>query len=131
MIYKSNINYRKEKLQDLLKSILKHEDKIISSLYEDFKKPIFSQTTKFKKNPNFYKNYKYVKIDRDKKEEENKFIFEDPIHEDDKISILIKSYLNKISDENYNIISQEFIDELLNLDYDESIFACINMYLCI
>ncbi len=41
MIYKTNINYRKEKLQDLLKSILKHEDKIISSLYEDFKKPKF------------------------------------------------------------------------------------------
>ena len=41
MKYKTNINYRKEKLQDLLKSIMKHEDKIISSLYEDFKKPKF------------------------------------------------------------------------------------------
>ncbi len=41
MNYKSNVNYRKEKLQDLLKSILKHEDKIISALYEDFKKPKF------------------------------------------------------------------------------------------
>ncbi|MFZ4106625.1 aldehyde dehydrogenase [Flavobacterium sp.] len=41
MNYQSNVNYRKEKLQDLLKSILKHEDKIISALYEDFKKPKF------------------------------------------------------------------------------------------
>jgi aldehyde dehydrogenase (NAD+) len=41
MNYKTNIKYREEKLQDLLTSILKHEDKIISALYEDFKKPKF------------------------------------------------------------------------------------------
>jgi hypothetical protein len=33
---------------------------------EDFKKPIFSQTSKFKKIPNHIKNYKYLKINREK-----------------------------------------------------------------
>ena len=41
MEYKTNINYRKQKLQNLLKSILKHEDEIISALNADFKKPKF------------------------------------------------------------------------------------------
>ena len=41
MEYKTNIKYRKEKLQDLLKSILNHEEEIIAALYDDFKKPRF------------------------------------------------------------------------------------------
>lgn len=41
MEYKTNINYRKQKLLNLLKSILKHEDEIISALNADFKKPKF------------------------------------------------------------------------------------------
>ena len=84
---------------------------------EDFKKPIFSQTSKFKKIPNnFNKNYKYLKIDRDKDEDEpNKNIwkFENPVDEDKKISVLIKTFLNKISEDTYKKISIEFINELL------------------
>ena len=41
MEYKTNIKYRKDKLQDLLKSVLEHEDAIIEALYADFKKPKF------------------------------------------------------------------------------------------
>jgi len=84
---------------------------------EDFKKPIFSQTSKFKKiTNNFNKNYKYLKIDRDKDEDEpNKNIwkFENPVDEDKKISVLIKTFLNKISEDTYKKISIEFINELL------------------
>lgn len=41
MEYKSNIKYRKKKLQDLLMSIHSHEEEIIAALYDDFKKPKF------------------------------------------------------------------------------------------
>ena len=45
---------------------------------EDFKKPIFSQTTKFKKIPNTTnKNYKYLKINRDNDDSKNVWVFED------------------------------------------------------
>jgi len=80
---------------------------------EDFKKPIFSQTSKFKKIPNNYKNYKYLKINRDNEETKNIWVFENPTEESEKISILIKTYLNKISHETYKKISVEFINELI------------------
>ena len=41
MEYKTNINYRKETLKELLHNILKNEDEIIQALYDDFKKPAF------------------------------------------------------------------------------------------
>jgi aldehyde dehydrogenase (NAD+) len=41
MEYKTSSSYRKEKLKHLLNVIIKHEEKIISSLYHDFKKPEF------------------------------------------------------------------------------------------
>lgn len=41
MEYKTNINYRKEKLKQLLNSVIQHENKITLALYEDFKKPEF------------------------------------------------------------------------------------------
>jgi len=41
MEYKTNIKYRTEKLQQLLKVILQEEDAIIDALYQDFKKPKF------------------------------------------------------------------------------------------
>ena len=41
MIFKSDIDYRKQKLKALLNSILEHENDIISALYNDFKKPEF------------------------------------------------------------------------------------------
>lgn len=41
MNYKTNINYRKEKLKQLLNAVVKHENEIVSALYNDFKKPEF------------------------------------------------------------------------------------------
>jgi len=84
---------------------------------EDLKKPIFSQTTKFKKNPNNFKHYKNLKILRDKDKDENKngWTFQTPVEENTKISVLIKSFLNKISNDNYNQVSVEFIDEILKI----------------
>ena len=85
---------------------------------EDLKKPIFSQTTKFKKNPNNFKHYKNLKVLRDKDKDENKNIwaYQKPVEENTQIIVLIKSYLNKICEDNYNQVSIEFIDELLKLN---------------
>jgi hypothetical protein len=77
---------------------------------EDLKKPIFTQTNKFKKVPNTYKNYKCLKINNEQK---NVWSFEKPTNENDKIYILIKTYLNKISQDTYKKISNNFINELL------------------
>lgn len=41
MEYKTSISYRKEKLKQLLQCINKHENEIVSALYDDFKKPEF------------------------------------------------------------------------------------------
>ena len=92
---------------------------------EDFKKPIFSQTSKFKKIPNNYKNYKYLKINRDNEENKNVWVFENPTEESDQISILIKTYLNKISLETYKKISVEFINELI-LIQNKNIFYILS-----
>jgi hypothetical protein len=88
---------------------------------EDFKKPIFSQTTKFKKIPNNFKNFKYQKINRESKEaDENnnqpiQFSFENPVNDNEKISFMIRTYLNKISKDTYKKISLEFINELCEI----------------
>jgi hypothetical protein len=92
---------------------------------EDFKKPIFSQTSKFKKIPNNYKNYKYLNINRDNDENKNVWIFENPTEESDQISILIKTYLNKISQETYKKISVEFINELVLIE-NKNIFYILS-----
>ena len=84
---------------------------------EDFKKPIFSQTSKFKKIPNNFKNYKYLKISRDNEESKNVWTFESPTSDSDKINVLIKTYLNKISQDTYKKISLDFINELILFDY--------------
>jgi hypothetical protein len=85
--------------------------------HEDFKKPIFSQTSKFKKIPNNFKNYKYLKINRDNEDNENEkknnWTFENPKEDNEKISILIKTYLNKISEDTYKKISSDFMNELI------------------
>lgn len=83
---------------------------------EDFKKPIFSQTSKFKKNSSNFNHFKYIKINRDKekdKDEKNTFSFNNPVNEKDKIIILIKSYLNKIAKDTYKKISVDLVNELL------------------
>ena len=94
---------------------------------EDLKKPIFSQTTKFKKNPNNYKHYKNLKHIRDKEKDEHKNVwtFQNPVEENTKLIVLIKSFLNKISDDNYNQLSTEFIDELLKIR-NNNIFKIIS-----
>jgi hypothetical protein len=92
---------------------------------EDFKKPIFSQTSKFKKIPNNYKNYKYSKINRDNEENKNMWVFVNPTEESEKLSILIKTYLNKISQETYKKISSEFINELV-LIKNKNIFTILS-----
>ena len=92
---------------------------------EDFKKPIFSQTSKFKKIPNNYKNYKYVKITRDNEETKNIWVFENPTEESKKILILIKTYLNKISEDSYKKISIDFINELI-LIQNENLFHILS-----
>jgi len=89
---------------------------------EDLKKPIFSQTTKFKKNPtNYknYKNYKYLKINRESEEIQNPWNFDGPKNENDKLSITIKTYLNKISQDTYKNISIEFIKEIENINNND------------
>jgi hypothetical protein len=83
---------------------------------EDFKKPVFSQTSKFKKNPSNYKNYKYLKIVRDNNEPKKSWSFEAPKDESEKISILVKTYLNKITQDTYKKISTEFIDQILLIE---------------
>jgi hypothetical protein len=85
---------------------------------EDFKKPIFSQTTKFKKMPNQYKNFKNFKNFKSKNKEETKntWSFENPVEDNNKIIILINTYLNKISEDTYKSISNNFIEELLLVD---------------
>ena len=94
---------------------------------EDFKKPIFSQTSKFKKIPNNLKNYKYLKINRDD-EPKNTWNFSLPKNELEKISIIVKSYLNKITDTTYKKISVEFINEILLIqnNMDETLFEILS-----
>ena len=41
MIFKTDINYRKQSLIKLLKCVQKHQQEIIKALYDDFKKPEF------------------------------------------------------------------------------------------
>jgi hypothetical protein len=88
---------------------------------EDFKKPIFSQTTKFKKIPNNFKNFKYQKINRDNDETSQpmQFSFDDPVNENEKIAVLIRTHLNKISKDTYKKISLEFINELIEIKNDQ------------
>ncbi|MEC4005828.1 aldehyde dehydrogenase [Flavobacterium sp. SUN052] len=41
MNFKTNVNYRKEKLKQLLEVVIQHEQEIVDALYNDFKKPEF------------------------------------------------------------------------------------------
>lgn len=92
---------------------------------EDFKKPIFSQTSKFKKIPNNYKNYKFMKIVRDNEEPKKMCIFVNHVDETNKVSILIKTYLNKISQDTYKKISIDFINELTLIE-NSNLFEIIS-----
>lgn len=85
---------------------------------EDSKKPIFSQTTKFKKFPNHLKYYKYIKFSRDE-EIQKKWKIQKPQTELEKISLFMKSNLNKISEENFETVQNEFMEELITYDHPE------------
>jgi hypothetical protein len=84
---------------------------------EDMKKPIFSQTTKFKKFPNHLKYYKYIKFSRE--EEKRGWSSKKPISEIDKIICYLKSQLNKISEDNFSTIQIEILEELETYDHPD------------
>lgn len=91
---------------------------------EDSKKPTFNQPIKFKKqHNNQYKNYKNLKSL--KEEHKNTWIHNDPTEDNNKIAILIKTYLNKISEETYKNIGEEFINELLLVD-NQNLFSILS-----
>ena len=116
------LNFHETNSNDIFFDFIKYYKEIEN---EDLKKPIFSQTTKFKKIPNNFKNYKYLKINRDKDEQKNMWIYENPIEENNKISILIKTYLNKISNDTYKKISVDFINELNEIN-NKNLFEIIS-----
>ena len=58
-----------------------------------------------------------MKINRDNDEFKNTWVFKNPTDEFSKISILVKTYLNKISESTYKKISTDFINELLLINY--------------
>jgi hypothetical protein len=116
----SNLN---EKFDSGIKDFNVFIDKYKEIINEDSKKPAFVQISKNKN----VKAYKYIKFNRENDDFVKKsWSINNQIKDNEKVILFIKSNLNKISDENYNIISQEFIDELLNLDYDESIFEILS-----
>jgi hypothetical protein len=97
---------------------------------DDNKKPVFIQSSKNKKNnsnlPNS-KGYKYFKINRDNDEVNNKkgWCIKNFIKDDEKNIVFIKTTLNKISDESYEVISNELLNEIYKMDYDESMFEIL------
>jgi hypothetical protein len=98
---------------------------------DDNKKPVFIQSTKNKKNNNSNqqnsKGYKYFKINREQEENNNKkgWSIKNFIKDDEKNIVFIKTTLNKISDETYEVISNELLNEIHKMDYDESIFEIL------
>ncbi len=124
-----NDKYESEKIKsvsDFLEMYKKIED-------EDSKKPIFSQTAKFKKFPNHLKYYKYVKFTRDD-DSKKKWSVLKPENETEKIILFINTCLNKITEQNAENIQKEWNDEFIKFDHPDlfelvfnSIFEkCIN-----
>ncbi len=85
---------------------------------EDLKKPIFSQTTKFKKFPNHLKYYKYIKFSRDE-ESRKRWSVQRPVDEVDKMVLFIKSTLNKMAEDNFESVCDEFMQELIGYDHPD------------
>ena len=96
---------------------------------DDNKKPVFIQSTKNKKGNGSQQNskgYKYFKIIRDNEEQNKKvWCIKNFIKDDEKNIVFIKTTLNKISDESYEVISNELLNEINKMDYDESIFEIL------
>lgn len=110
--------YLKNKMEtqkiEMLSSFLETYRKIEE---EDMKKPIFSMTMKFKKFPNHLKYYKYIKFSRE--EEKKAWSVKKPVSEIDKIIHYLKSQLNKMSEDNYEVIQKEVLDEFETYDHPE------------
>jgi hypothetical protein len=95
---------------------------------DDNKKPVFIQSTKNKKTQNnqLSKGYKYFKINRENEEEHKKtWSIKNFVKDNEKNIIFIKTTLNKISDESYEIICDELLNEIYKMNYDESIFEIL------
>jgi len=85
---------------------------------EDSKKPIFSQTAKFKKFPNHLKYYKYIKFSREE-EARKGWNVKKPVSEKEKIELFIRSQLNKMSEDNFSHVMNEFINTMEEYDHPE------------
>jgi hypothetical protein len=109
---------RIEQISQFLESYKKIEE-------EDLKKPIFSQTSKFKKFPNHLKYYKYIKFSRDE-EARKKWTVQQPVTEVDKIVFFIKSMLNKIGENNFESVKDEFVEGFLQFDHPDLFEVLVN-----
>ncbi len=85
---------------------------------EDLKKPIFSQTTKFKKFPNHLKYYKYVKFSREEETKKGWFV-KKPMSEVENILLFLNSNFNKMGEDNIETVIGEMIHELETYDHPE------------
>ena len=100
---------------------------------EDLKKPIFSQTTKFKKFPNQQssaKNYKYVKINRENENNAKKvWALQTPVGEEQKISLSMNTFFNKLSADTYQVVSDEFVEQLSSFQHPKLFqYVCNQIY---
>lgn len=94
---------------------------------DDNKKPVFIQSSKNKKGGSSQQNskgYKYFKINREQ-EDKKGWCIKNFIKDDEKNIVFIKTTLNKISDESYEVISNELLNEIYKMDYDESMFEIL------
>lgn len=110
-------NYLKNKESDFVTKINEFNN-IYKIIEEEEKKKYNQNNIKFKKFFND-KNNKFSKISRDleKPEPLKKILSFDTINnENEKLSILIMSYLNKISDDTFEKISNDLIKELININ---------------
>ncbi len=111
--------YLKDKYEsDKIKSVSDFLEMYKAIEDEDSKKPIFSQTTKFKKFPHHLKYYKYVKFTREE-ESRKKWSVLKPESETEKITIFINTCLNKITEQNYEVVQKEWIDEFIKFDHPD------------
>ena len=85
-------------------------------LDEEENKKYNANVIKFKKSINEQKNHKYVKINREPEEYKKLYDINNIQDEDQKVAIMIRSYLNKLSNETYERISTQLIDELLSIE---------------
>ncbi len=109
---------RIEKISQFLELYKKIEE-------EDLKKPIFSQTSKFKKFPNHLKYYKYIKFSRDE-ETRKKWSVQQPQTEVEKIVLFIKGMLNKIGENNFESVKEEFLEGFLQFDHPDLFDVLVN-----